>query len=557
MGGKCHIFAIQCISYLYRMRKVFFLILFIASAHYCNSQITFEKNYKSKEVFTSYNINQSPEIINTNDTGYYLFTWNGEDTDFLLKHWIGLTRLNKRGEVLWNKSSDSYTENIDNGSGSGWEGGVLQYPDTGFVMVWNDTYSNKRTGLIHIDKNGNPIWGKKYSYPTGWILPYMNNVTLTLDKGIITWGWVYGNSGTNTWVVLMKTDSSGNIQWCKRYFPDNSINGAGEYSRVTLTADSGFLVVFGTVDSVTSLGGGCLMKTDKNGNPLWVKEYYPNGPEFTKAEIVNGGIYIPECNESRNKIMILKTDLLGMPLLANTYTNSNSYSFYKELTLNDGSILLTMRNLDSTSSILKIDSSGNIIWSNSYSIRDTLILTNLDMTLDNGILGYGFNTKGDLKTPFNWQLIKTDASGRDGCESPVIFTKTPTTITYKNSFCYVQNIVLTVKDTLLNFHYARIDTSTVCYGKPLAINGIKSTKDAVKVYPNPNTGSFILSLNNIVVNCNVEIYNVFGQKVFTAIRQSTDDNQIDLSSQPNGMYLYRVIANNGELVGSGKFVISK
>src|SRR5580658_8506140 len=114
------------------MKKL--LLLFCLSfANQNNAQITFEKNYQGKAVYTSYNINQSPEVINTIDTGYYLFTWNGEDTDFLLKHWLSVSQLNKQGQVLWNKNSDSYTEDENNGNGGGFEGGVLQFPDTGFV----------------------------------------------------------------------------------------------------------------------------------------------------------------------------------------------------------------------------------------------------------------------------------------------------------------------------------------------------------------------------------------------------------------------------------------
>ncbi len=32
---------------------------------------------------------------------------------------------------------------------------------------------------------------------------------------------------------------------------------------------------------------------------------------------------------------------------------------------------------------------------------------------------------------------------------------------------------------------------------------------------------------------------------------------IDLSSQPNGVYFYRVTVENGEILGTGKMVINK
>jgi len=56
----------------------------------------------------------------------------------------------------------------------------------------------------------------------------------------------------------------------------------------------------------------------------------------------------------------------------------------------------------------------------------------------------------------------------------------------------------------------------------------------------------------------VEVYNVMGQKVFTEIlRSAQDDNLIDIGNQPSGVYLYRVIDETGKLLGEGKFVIEK
>ncbi len=41
------------------------------------------------------------------------------------------------------------------------------------------------------------------------------------------------------------------------------------------------------------------------------------------------------------------------------------------------------------------------------------------------------------------------------------------------------------------------------------------------------------------------------------LKQVQHDVQIDLSNQPNGVYFYRVIKEDGNLVGEGKLVIQK
>jgi hypothetical protein len=56
----------------------------------------------------------------------------------------------------------------------------------------------------------------------------------------------------------------------------------------------------------------------------------------------------------------------------------------------------------------------------------------------------------------------------------------------------------------------------------------------------------------------MKVYNVLGEQVLTETLRSTQgDNTVDITNQPNGVYLYRVIANNGELIGEGKLVIQK
>jgi hypothetical protein len=56
----------------------------------------------------------------------------------------------------------------------------------------------------------------------------------------------------------------------------------------------------------------------------------------------------------------------------------------------------------------------------------------------------------------------------------------------------------------------------------------------------------------------ITIYNIFGESVLTEIlRPAQDDKVIDLSNQPSGVYLYRVINPDGTSVGEGKLIIQK
>jgi len=88
-----------------------------------------------------------------------------------------------------------------------------------------------------------------------------------------------------------------------------------------------------------------------------------------------------------------------------------------------------------------------------------------------------------------------------------------------------------------------------------AVNEI-SNQVSVNLFPNPNKGVFAIfsSANNL--NSTIEIYNMLGKKVYNeTIQQAQSDILIDLSNQPAGIYLYRIISEKGNAVGNGKLVM--
>jgi hypothetical protein len=93
----------------------------------------------------------------------------------------------------------------------------------------------------------------------------------------------------------------------------------------------------------------------------------------------------------------------------------------------------------------------------------------------------------------------------------------------------------------------------------LGVEEISNDFTIVKVFPNPNNGIFTVSLSNINEKCSIEIYNILGEKVLTEtlLPQTPKGalNEINLTGQPNGLYLYRVLTEDGSLVGEGKVII--
>lgn len=98
-----------------------------------------------------------------------------------------------------------------------------------------------------------------------------------------------------------------------------------------------------------------------------------------------------------------------------------------------------------------------------------------------------------------------------------------------------------------------------CYINTASTNEIPSRKNSIILYPNPNNGEFTLQANSQqpLADSYVEVYNMLGEKVYSTSYQPLANNyQLSLSNQPNGIYLYRVISENGALMGEGKFVIA-
>jgi uncharacterized repeat protein (TIGR03803 family) len=99
------------------------------------------------------------------------------------------------------------------------------------------------------------------------------------------------------------------------------------------------------------------------------------------------------------------------------------------------------------------------------------------------------------------------------------------------------------------------DTTITTSVKQLTVN-----TSQVSVYPNPSRGVF--TIHSVGAQnfepVQIEIYNVLGEQVYsTNYPLTTKHYSLDLSSNPNGIYLYRVIANSGNIIGEGKLVIEK
>ena len=78
----------------------------------------------------------------------------------------------------------------------------------------------------------------------------------------------------------------------------------------------------------------------------------------------------------------------------------------------------------------------------------------------------------------------------------------------------------------------------------------------VVIQPNPSDGIF--SISDCAPGSRVEVYNAIGRRVFSKNDLSSSvPDEIDLSGQPDGIYLVRLISQDSRTTGSGKVVIKR
>ncbi len=121
---------------------------------------------------------------------------------------------------------------------------------------------------------------------------------------------------------------------------------------------------------------------------------------------------------------------------------------------------------------------------------------------------------------------------------------------YKDTGSY--NVCLTVKNA------CAVDSLCQVLFYPDTTLGIKTITDnnKINVFPNPSKGLFNFQFEKMNQKGEIEIYNMLGKQVYNeTLRQVQGDVRIDLSGQPAGIYLYRIISENGKAIASGKLVI--
>ena len=308
------------------------------------------------------------KVIQTSDGGYAVIgtLGNGYAPSTAM-----LVKTDSSGKMLWNQTYNYLNSGI----------AVVQTSDGGYTIAGN---GNGGFMLVKTDSRGNAVWNQTYT------VSYQGNkggdaltMTQTNDGGYVIAGactpYLLGQGSNNAFVV--KTDSSGKMQWSKTY------GGSGiDFFRSAVQISNGDYVLAGCT---TSFGAGgfdaWLVEVNSSGNQLWSKTFGA-GPTSNPTQPQTGTVGDDEANS------VVQTSDGGFALAGYTYSFG----------------LVGSKN----AWLIKTDASGTIQWNKTYGGQEQSTANSLIETSDGGLAFAGatlVNTNWGLID--NMWLVKTDSVG--------------------------------------------------------------------------------------------------------------------------------------------------
>ena len=248
-------------------------------------------------------------VVRTSDGGYAVV---GYTQSVLTGYDVYLVKMDSVGNVEWNKT---YGGELDDFGFS-----VIQTSDGGYAITgytksfWPYTY---KVYLVKTDSMGNMQWNKTYG---GIIMDFGYSVVQTTDGGYAIAGYTYSYGAGQSDVYLVKTNSTGDMQWNKTYGGTDREVG---YS-VVQTSDGGYAIA-GYTEPGDGMSDVYLVKTDSSGNMQWNKTY--NGGfwdyGYSVVQTSDGGYAIAGYKwwgfTSDYTVYFVKTDSAGNMQWSSTY----------------------------------------------------------------------------------------------------------------------------------------------------------------------------------------------------------------------------------------------
>lgn len=369
------------------MKKVVLLVIVFASL----SLSAFAQDTLWTRTYGGSDLDAAKCVQQTQDGGYIMTGLTDTYGSGFRSLW--LVRTDANGDTLWTRTYG--TDGVDVGNY------VIEDSEGDFVFTGYigalDVTIHADVWLMKVDSNGDSLWSHSFGEDSldergVWLVE-------TADSGYVVAGYRgFSLEAYNSEVLLLKTDSDGNLQWLETYNPDPTMFGWGLGYSVDQTADSGYIITGYAQDENTANRDLYLIKTDADGDSLWARTYGGEYDEFgwSVEETSDSGFIIAGYTESfgdaGTNFWLLKTDSDGDSLWARTYGGEiGGWGFHAHQTTDGGYILSGWFHGNGGDAwLLKTDEYGDTSWTRTYGGSQYEALSAVQQTSDGWYVACGW-----------------------------------------------------------------------------------------------------------------------------------------------------------------------
>ena len=454
-------------------------------------------------------------------------------------HDLNIVKLDASGNLVWDKTIGDAANSVGNSLVQTKDGGYIA---TGYTTAYG--VGGEDVYVVKLDKNGNLKWTKTIGGPDD---DWGNSIIETKDGGFAIAGAAhsYGGGGGFPVVYVIKLDSLGNKKWTKTIVGSVGADAVG-YS-IIQTKDEGYAVTGSTIMN-RGFDNVFTFKLDSVGNLVWANSIGGTKGEegYDMIQTSDDGFAIVGLASSfgaEPTIYLLKLNSVGNLIWSRTIGDTTvGYSIAQ--TKDRGFVISGL--YSDSGCVCKLDSVGSLLWFSHLGLK-TSDFFSVTQTKGGGFVAVGFYSNTGM------YFLKTDSSG-NSCNL------------IRSSISVGTGGAVTAGGIITSSDSGRMGSggiignggtlTVIC--KVTDVEEINNGGETFEVYPNPSKGVFTIQLSVVSSQWSVEVYNVMGQKVLTEILRAVQgDNHINLTNQPNGVYFYRVLKEDGSVVGEGKMVIEK
>lgn len=458
-------------------------------------------------------------------------SYNGNTLDDLY-----FFKTDSMGSMQWSKTFS--TADLDVASA------IIRTSDNGYAITgYTRETGLKRVLLIRTDSNGDTLFTKRYG---GTADDQGVEMLQTGDGGFVIIGKTFTQSLGESDILFLRADAQGNLIWAKSFGGVLWDEGAG----IIQLQDGNYLISGSTI----SFGQGdfdiLLMKTDTTGNIIWGKTYggAKTDAGYTARENNDGSIVVSGYSNSLgygHNLRLARQESSTKKMYTNDFSLRKSIS---DIQSND-------RGDDSTNVFLmKVDAAGDTLWTRTYGDGAQDEAFHFSKMADGGYLMPGFSTSYTNTTDSTqMMLIHTDSLGYSGCHEQDAHPLIDTTNFITQMLAFTQTQGISENIVVSNSLAWNLNAEDAC----LYIQVSSYNKEEILMYPIPASSKLVVDIRQYTISA-ISINNLLGEMVLAVSLPNgsySEPTDFDVSQLPSGIYFLKLTTSTSEIIK--KIIIQK